>query len=350
MLRASIGQHGPVEVALDELDPWIALATDGRVVPLLHVAARADHPDRLIAPMAQLRSGHLAVASSAVQIEHALLGVVDVLAAASVPFAIIKGVATAHLDCPDPSWRQFGDVDLLVAPADLEHACKQLEAQGWRQEHALPRGHRPFTHAITLCSAARVEIDVHQRIGHRALGILVPTEALLADRVPFTIAGRSMWALSDIDRLIHASVHMVSSRGPYRRLSSIADVLLMSYLQQDSADQVLDRADGWLVGTLVRRAVIDAWGAAMLPVPDRWVVANAASPAPRSRLVDAAYLATRRRPIVEELAHLRYLTGMRRRLAYLRGHVMPGADYRAAKGRHDARAQLRYLADRARSR
>ena len=50
-------------------------------------------------------------------------------------------------------------------------------------------------------------------------GCSVPTDELLCRRIEYAISGHVVWALSDADRLIHATLHLASSRGPYRRLS-----------------------------------------------------------------------------------------------------------------------------------
>ncbi len=380
LLRAAIGRSGPIAAAeRDAADPdaadpdaadpdaadpdaadpdaadagaWLSLAEEHRIVPLLYVAARADGAGAWAgtATSERIRTLQLDVASAAVRVEHGTLVALDLLDAAGIRWALLKGVATAHLDHADPSWRQFGDVDLLVAPGDLALARGALEGAGWRQAYALPGKHEPFTHAITFHSSASVELDVHQRVGHRALGWLVPTEALLRDRVSFELAGRTVWALSDLDRTIHACIHSVASRGEYRRLSSVADVLLLSYLHEDRAAEVIERAAGWRVRSLVEAGVRDAWRAAQLPLPDGWAAAFRAPAARRSWLVDRAYLGERRRPLTEELAHLRHLPDTRDRASYLWGLVAPGAEYRAVKGRRGVRSQLRYLWQRLRSR
>ena len=183
----------------------------------------------------------LDVAATCVRIEQKLLTVAEALNLADVPFAVVKGVATAHLDYDEPSQRQFGDVDLLVHPNDFLLARSTLEEHGWVQAYPLPRFHDRFTHAVTFRRDGIVEVDLHQRIAHRALGLLIPTAELLRARVPLQLAGHELWALSAVDRLIHAAIHTLASRGPYRRLSSSADVLVLSRKLSSQAREVLSR-------------------------------------------------------------------------------------------------------------
>jgi hypothetical protein len=287
----------------------------------------------------------LDVASLCVRLERSLLDVVSLLEFEGIAYAVLKGVATAHLDHVDPVRRQFGDVDLLVAPTDLARTCVLLDEVGWRQAYPLPPHHERFTHAVTLTSGGITELDLHQRIAHRSLGLLVPTNDLLAQRRPAEIAGQRLWALGDFDRLIHAGLHAVASRGSYRRLSSWADVLVLSEKLENHAAEVLERADRWTVRPLVVHAIRTAWSEALLPVPATWNAAAQKSPRKRDRLIEYAYLGEDRRPAAEELAHLWHLSNWGDRFLYLYGHL------KMDSGRgSDLTARLRYLRSRLRDR
>src|SRR5690606_31884232 len=105
-----------------------------------------------------------------------------------VAFAVRKGAATAHLDYLETTWRHFGDADLLVSPEAYDDARVVVSRAGWAQGYPVPRRHEEFTHAITFIRNG-VELDLHQRVGHRAIGRLIPPSSLLDARVPFEIAG-----------------------------------------------------------------------------------------------------------------------------------------------------------------
>lgn len=348
LLCAALDIAGPVEPTSNDLGSWIEVATDQRVLPLLYlvVSAIAGVTD---AEREMVRNMQLDVMATAVRFEHDLLEVAGVLAAGGVRAAVLKGVSTAHLDYPDPSWRQFADVDLLVAPDDRERAIRLLDDAGWVQAYALPRHHERFTHAITLRNGRRVEVDLHQHIGHRALGLRIPTEALLAAAEPFDLAGCSLLALNRTDRLIHAAIHLLSSRGEYRRLSTEADVLVLADCSVDDAAAVLERAEAWRVRPLVEAALRLAHDEAALALPEGWTAAMARPLHRRDRLVERAYLGARRRPVTEELAYLRLLPNMRDRLDYITGYLTTDPDYAAQHGRRGVRSQARYLWERLRS-
>lgn len=325
LLRAAVGLTGPVEPSSSDWNAWSAIATENRVIPLLHRVVCDGSADLTEVEITRSLEMQLDVAALCVRLELALLAVASSLDELGIDYAVLKGCATAHLDYHEPSERQFGDVDLLVAPTSLPAAVEALTAGGWGQPYSLPRSHDQFAHAITLRRRGIIEIDLHQRIAHRAIGLLVPTAELLAASVSYTIAGRRLRALGQDDRLIHASVHAVTSRGPYRRLSSVADVLLLSHhtLQgsHGGPGAVLDRAERWGVRPLVELAVEDAHDLAKLGIPDQWAEAMNAPVKKRVWLLAHAYRSDRRRPVVEELAYLQVMPTWRDRVAYLYGHL-----------------------------
>ena len=271
------------------------------------------------------------------------------LAEQGIRSAVLKGGATAHLDYPDPSWREVNDIDLLIDPANRTAAVSVLRQAGWVQGYALPEGHDEFTHAVTLVRD-QVELDLHQRVSRRALGLRVPTHELLDHAVPFEVAGFEMRALDDVDRLIHSALHMTAARGLDLRLSSVADVLLAAHLRSHLASDVLERAERWRVRSLVERGVSVAYHATWLDLPPDWSEAMLRPTRRRDRLVERAYLGTDHRPVVAELAYLRLLEGWGKRWRYVRGYFKTDADYEAQHGRSGFAAQARYVVSKLRSR
>ena len=63
------------------------------------------------------RVGHVESLAGVLALEHLLLDSVATLTAAEIPTRVLKGPVVAHLDYPDPTWRTFGDIDLLVRGA-----------------------------------------------------------------------------------------------------------------------------------------------------------------------------------------------------------------------------------------
>jgi hypothetical protein len=340
LLRAALDLEGPVDPTSSDWELWTHVAIHQRVLPLLwrSVAAAAPLDDE---QRAEAEAMQLEVAALSVELEQQLLNVADQLDDAEVEFVVLKGCATAHLDYVDPASRQFGDVDLLAAVHSFSRARTVLEESGWKPIYGVPAAHERLAHAIPLQGPAGLEIDLHRFLGHRALGLAMPVEELLVDAAEYEIAGRRFRALSDHDRLIHAAVHAISSRGTYQRLSSVADVLVLGRKNAAQAVAVLDRAETWKMRLLVEEALKRAHAQAMLPLPDAWSDAMRPKTTQRDRLLDYAYLGPRRRPVIEELAYLRRLSAADR-LSYFWGHVRP--DSTGA----ELRPRLRYLWSRLR--
>jgi len=346
LLRASVGIPTEDRPSADDWDGWMWAARMERLIPQLYALACAGRLGLADEQFRQAEAMQLDVASLCLRLEHALIDVAALFDGAGVRFAVLKGGATCHLDYEDPSQRQFGDIDVLIDPVDMDRARLLLEREGWAQAYPLPRHHKRFAHAVTFKTAGIAELDLHQRIAHRALGLLAPSDELLRRRISFEIAGRPLWALSDVDRLIHASLHALASRGPYRRLSSVADVLVLSDRLLALSEEVLEQAESWSLRPLVQAAIEDAHAEARLELPDAWRSAIRAPLGRRNRLVERAYLAEQRRPVVEEVAHLLLLDGWGDRFRYLTGyfHLEDGTASTSLSSR------LRYLLSRLRRR
>lgn len=349
LLRCAIERTGPVAPTTSDWSEWAWLARVDRVVPLLFKLVGDASIELTDDQSLDLRELQGAAMCRVVQLEHHALAVSIMLQDRGIQHSLLKGATTAHLDHFQPTWREFSDIDLLVDPSSRAAVLEALEADGWAQGYALPRHHEDFTHAVTLVKDG-MELDVHQRIAHRALGILAPTEELLANGISFQVAGVDVPALSDVDRLIHAALHSSTSGIPQqRRLSSLADVLAMAERRPELAGKVIERAARWRLRSIVSAELRIAYETAQMQLPAVWVEAESSASNKVDRLVDAAYLSPYRRPWLEELAYLRLLKGWRSRFRYVRGYLATDAEYAEQHSRSGLVAQVRYLGSKLRA-
>ena len=337
-----MGVPGPVAPDTPSWNDWTSLAQHERVVPQLYRLVDTVATNLTDEQREAVGDLQAAAMSRCVRLEHHAIDVTRLLADHSIRSVVLKGSATAHLDYPDPAWRDFNDVDVLLAPADRKQATALLQRYGWTQGYTLPTGHEEYTHAVTFVRDG-VELDLHQRVGRRALGMLVPTPELLDHAVAFETGGCAMLALDDIDRLIHSAVHAVAARYPLRMLSTLTDVLVMAHRRPGLAGEALARAEHWRLRSIVERGIRDAYAAARLELHPEWAAAMRAPIRRRDRLIDLAYATPRRRAVVEELAYLRVLDGFEDRWRYLRGYFSTDTAYAAQRGRSGVRAQLKYV-------
>lgn len=189
----------------------------------------------------------------------ALLGrVVATLGEAGIDARVLKGVAVATLDEPDPSWRSYGDADVLVPETRLLASVDVLGRLGltplsapvsrrWARDHAK---------SITLADAAGHQVDLHRRLATGPLGARVSSAALFATGDRFAVGDAAVTALGAAPRFLHACYHAVLGgvRSPRHR----RDVLLLC-LGVSPPDVAPWWGEGWSP-TVVADAL--AWAAA----------------------------------------------------------------------------------------
>lgn len=178
-------------------------------------------------------------------------------AAGGVQYRVLKGAAVAHLDDVDPALRSFGDLDLLVAAADMDRALGVLVDHGGERVFPprRPGFDRRFAKGTGQILFDRVEIDVHRTLADGGFGYRIPADRLFADPEAFQVADRTVLALSRPARALHACYHAVATtKTP--TLRSVRDLgwyLSAPDLQPDALVAEIGRWRGELVlGETVR--------------------------------------------------------------------------------------------------
>lgn len=276
--------------------------------------------------------------------EHLLLRAATVLDEAGIDFRVLKGVALSRVAYPQPEWRTFGDVDVLVPSHEFGRAARVLSA-GLPARRALEEPAPGFDDAYgreILLHAGELEFDLHRTFISGYYGLVVPTAELFARRDTIVLAGREIPVLAPAHRILHAAI--ATSIGDMQpRLIAARDLVQMARALGDDAaaiDDLLATARGWRCESLLAAAVLRI--ADWLPAGDgaplvQW--AGDHRPGPGSRLVQAMYHSAYRGPLVSlsgVLAPLgvrgrwRYLTGITRQTwVSWRSRRAPG---RAAQG------------------
>ncbi|MDO8392260.1 MAG: nucleotidyltransferase family protein [Actinomycetota bacterium] len=198
-----------------------------------------------------------------VRLDSMLLAVVSRLTAADIPVRVLKGVAVATLDEPDPSWRSYGDIDVLV-PADRLLAAIDALAGLGLQPAAAPVGrHWLARHGkgITLTHPSGVQVDLHRLLAPGPFGSRVRMACAFERGRTFEVGGTTLTAMADVHRFLHACYHAVLGRvrGPRHR----RDVLLLARTVRP-AEVAAELADGWSAA-VVHAALTWAGDAATLP-------------------------------------------------------------------------------------
>jgi hypothetical protein len=90
--------------------------------------------------------------------------ILDTLEAAGIRALPLKGSALARALYDDVAWRTAGDVDILVAAADLAGAIGVVEAMDWRWQRPPNHGGRlPVLHE-TLTHSTMPRVELHWRV------------------------------------------------------------------------------------------------------------------------------------------------------------------------------------------
>ncbi len=182
-----------------------------RVAPLLPLES-VRPPSRDV-----LRTRHRRIAAFQLRLRSTATEVLDTLERAGLPARVLKGLATAELDYPDVHLRQSGDIDLAVAPDDLDDVVAVLTGLGCTHQPT------PFDPVLwygrTLETGTGLEIDLHTRLFRRS-----PLGLSLVDEPGDALPGLSGTALPAEQRLVHAAGHFMISPPGQRRMNGFLDI------------------------------------------------------------------------------------------------------------------------------
>ncbi|HWG52043.1 MAG TPA: nucleotidyltransferase family protein, partial [Gemmatimonadaceae bacterium] len=138
----------------------LATAARHAVVPAVHrhLARAGDHAAGEVPPaiLDALRTRSDENALRNVMLTQRLVELLDSLHAAAIPVIPLKGPVLALMAYGDVTLRQFYDLDLLIARADVPHARDLLRAAGYRALTPLE--------ANSGADAALVAADYHQAL------------------------------------------------------------------------------------------------------------------------------------------------------------------------------------------
>jgi hypothetical protein len=122
---------------------------------------------------------------------------------------LLKGPSIARWLYDDPSEREYGDCDVLIAPESLAVAERALETLGYQREYddrALPAWWREHASAW-LRHRDAVSIDLHRTLA----GVGVPDpecwQLLSANPGSLRVGGTEVLTLSEPARMLHVALH-----------------------------------------------------------------------------------------------------------------------------------------------
>ena len=267
-------------------DALLAEADAEDLLPALAAAVPATAPSavrqRLTQARALGRARHLVMTRAVA----AVLARLDANGIAALP---LKGPALAETVYPDPTWRRYGDLDVLVRREDRRRADATLLALGHRR---LADGHSwefDIEHdgATLYLGPDGVHVDLHWAlVTEPRFAWSGEVEAEVWQRtIPITIAGTPTRGLAREDLVLYLAVHLAVHHA-LAGLSHLWDVALVLGAGPLDWDAVLARAGRWRVRRplyYVLRAVEEAFG----PLVPAATLAALAPGGPRAALLAA---------------------------------------------------------------
>lgn len=303
-----------------------------RITGFLHAAISSGAMPVTERQRHEVRDLHFRALGGALMLEQLLLDVMETLERAGVDARTLKGSAVAHLDYPDPSWRTFGDIDVLVPPGGFDEAVAALLAAGHRRRFPQPRPgfDRRYSKGTSFISAGGYEIDLHRTFTMGPFGLRLSLAPLWERHADFPLGGRTLRALGAEERFLHACYHAALGDVQPRLvpMRDTAQILLGQPLDMDRVRRLMAESGGEAV---VARAVRLAW--AEFELVDEVELAEWANAYQYSRRerADFAVYAGESSYAAKSVAALRALPSLADKARFLRALVAPDPEYIAPR-------------------
>lgn len=172
-----------------------------------------------------------------------LIEVLDVLRSEGVDALPLKGATLAAAAYGDPGVRDYGDLDVLVAPSDAWAAIEALSRVGFEFPDALSRDRQEVylrTDSQVSLRRAAVEVELHTALAQPQWGVY-PTLPELATRASAVeLYGRTVPALAPPDMVLAVSVH--ASKAGWGRLEWAASLAWLARRDDMDWDALADQA------------------------------------------------------------------------------------------------------------
>jgi Uncharacterised nucleotidyltransferase len=207
-------------------DVFLRLAQHHRVLPAIHGAlcGRTDVPGSI---QSALRSRFQSNAVKALRFSAELARVTRAFADSGIEVLAHKGPALGQFLYGDAAMRQFGDLDLLVRPADVARAKAVLRQLGYRLQLQLsPRQERAYLQSgyeyVFALGDQRNLLELQWRILPRFYAIEFDLEAMFQRSVEVTIEGHDVRSLGCDDLMLVLCVH--AAKHGWAQLGMLQDI------------------------------------------------------------------------------------------------------------------------------
>ena len=320
--------------SVDE-DTWLELKSRLIAERLTGLAMAAAEDGRLNLSdthFAELSDAHREVMLWALDLERTLLDLAREFDDAGIEFVVLKGAALAHTVYPDPSWRPFMDIDLLVRTRDWRRSCALLAELGMVRRLVEPRPgfDERFGKAACHVNDKRQEIDLHRTLVLGPFGLWIDPDELFEGTSRFSLGGRDLNQLDDTASLMHACLH--ASLGMRRSLLvSFRDVAQAAESSGVVWEVILDWAERWRLRPVLRDAFMRTEQKLGTRNPPQLSPLIGEEPTRSERRLLSAYTSESRNRGGMALTTLQALPSVRSKAAYVRTLCFPSSDFLKAR-------------------
>jgi hypothetical protein len=265
-------------------------------------------------------------------LERKLVTLAEVLESARIDVVVLKGPVLAHTLYPDPSWRPFGDLDLLVRTRDWDRTTALLGTLGMRRRLPEPRPgfDKRFGKAAAFIDRDGAEVDLHRTLTPGPFGLWIDTDELVDRAVSFEIGGRRLRRLDDTAVLLHASMHAsLGWRPPL--LWTLRDVAESARSGRVDWRDLGALAARWRVSAVLAHAFRATRSTLGAKLPAEAASFATATPRRRERRLLESYTTDRRRRGGTALATVQALPDLRSRASYVWAMLVPNREFMATR-------------------
>jgi hypothetical protein len=266
------------------------------------------------------------------RLERTALDVTGSLADHGITSVLLKGVALANTVYDDAAQRSFGDVDVLVEPAQFVAAIGVLLAAGARRDlpEVRPGFDARFAKDVPLLLDG-MTVDLHRTLIQGPFGVHIPVADVVTASRPIELGGRTVRVLDPADAYLFAALTAGAADVP-ARLVTLRDLLQLERAPTFDAAAVRGAAIRWGVEAPLARAVLtlaERLGPDTPPCLLAWAAAY--RPDRLDRAFMSCYLSSAR-SYRSTLATLVAVPHWSDRFRLIRALLLPQAAYRQARG------------------
>jgi hypothetical protein len=279
----------------------------------------------------QLLERHRMAMMQALALERWLLRVSVAFQAAAIESVVLKGPALAHTVYPNPAWRPFVDLDLLVRGREWRRACEVLAGLGFRRD--LPEPRRGFDERFGKAAAHTgpdgLSLDLHRTLVVGPFGLWMDPEELFERTSTLRLAGRDLRRLDDTAVMAHAGMHAALGWWP-PLLLPLRDVAQVAWKGNVDWDALAGLARHWRLTAVLQLAVESARTIGLGMPPEAARVLEGTSRRVERRALKA-YTTDRWVGGGTAVATLQAIPGLRAKLSYARHLLFPDREFLVAR-------------------